>query len=669
MPPYKVLRKIAGGGQGGVVFVCEKNDESLCAGKEVNKSTYTNLKNEIEILKEVAKNHENIVHYFDYFDKDLTIVIYMELCDATVQQFVENKFTREMQPETQPNVTPQEFFNDITPLQICLQAVKGVEYLHSNDIIHRDIKPSNFLIVKCKGKTLVKVSDFGLSRQLLQDQSGIYTESNGTRGYMPQECYDHGSKWKMTADIFSLGVFIHFVVTGGFHPFGSKGYKQEGNIRERKTPNFEALLKSPNVIKEHDVTVCDMIRRMIKHNPADRFTIANVLKHPSFWNSKEKVEFYKTLNTHLRHIAPNKLQHLSIYDRGLLQKGMDRKTTKFQIQSSHLPQPVITDKYFSECSNLQQLLTLIRNMEAHGRDAEKSNAEKECLGMDGLITNWDKFLESLTGAYPQLLVHLYESFRDKNIAIEFYKTTPIPPASPQISRQLANVSLKVDESPHKKKPSVSPKSKRKKKKKSIDPECNEWMSLFRKENIPDNELYQFEIQLEYGNHARPKNEISLRHSPACLYHKTSCQSTSVESFNRFDFPPASSESMIQKVLDKFDDGIILHQDKDSNSLMARRCCLVQVWFTSHLQARAVKMEQQKIVELFSYEKFYDQSMDQGLPKSEVKLYLGKNPDTLEKGRIVPITITIRPVAASKLTDRYPSAEGGSIDVSYEKCGL
>ena len=60
--------------------------------------------------------------------------------------------------------------------------------------------------------------------------------------------------------------------------------------------------------------------------------------------------------------------------------------------------------------------------EAHGRDAEKSNAEKECLGMDGLITNWDKFLESLTGAYPQLLVHLYESFRDKNIAIEFYKT-------------------------------------------------------------------------------------------------------------------------------------------------------------------------------------------------------------------------------------------------------
>jgi serine/threonine protein kinase len=48
----------------------------------------------------------------------------------------------------------------------------GLKYLHSRDIIHRDLKPENFLLQSdiAGGKPILKIADFGLSRQVQLDE-------------------------------------------------------------------------------------------------------------------------------------------------------------------------------------------------------------------------------------------------------------------------------------------------------------------------------------------------------------------------------------------------------------------------------------------------------------------------------------------------------------------
>lgn len=46
--------------------------------------------------------------------------------------------------------------------QIC----HGIQYLHHNKITHRDVKPENILLTSSEDNTLIKISDFGLSKAI-----------------------------------------------------------------------------------------------------------------------------------------------------------------------------------------------------------------------------------------------------------------------------------------------------------------------------------------------------------------------------------------------------------------------------------------------------------------------------------------------------------------------
>jgi serine/threonine protein kinase len=89
------------------------------------------------------------------------------------------------------------------------QLCDAVQYAHDQGVAHRDIKPANILITT-DGQ--VKMADFGLARDLAD--TTVADDGYGTPDYAAPERYIAGAVVDHRADIYSLGVVIHEMLTG-----------------------------------------------------------------------------------------------------------------------------------------------------------------------------------------------------------------------------------------------------------------------------------------------------------------------------------------------------------------------------------------------------------------------------------------------------------------------
>ena len=100
-------------------------------------------------------------------------------------------------------------------LKIADEALAGLEYAHSHEVIHRDVKPDNVFLLD---GDRVKIVDFGLARV---QASTTITQSGtvmGSPGYIAPEVIDGKNADKRT-DVFSFGVVLYEMLTG-VRPFG-----------------------------------------------------------------------------------------------------------------------------------------------------------------------------------------------------------------------------------------------------------------------------------------------------------------------------------------------------------------------------------------------------------------------------------------------------------------
>lgn len=67
--------------------------------------------------------------------------------------------------------------------------ILGMEYLHQNGVIYSDLKPENVLIFS---DGYVKLSDFGLSKQLVNEESVKCSNRSGTVFYFAPEVLTKG---------------------------------------------------------------------------------------------------------------------------------------------------------------------------------------------------------------------------------------------------------------------------------------------------------------------------------------------------------------------------------------------------------------------------------------------------------------------------------------------
>jgi len=158
------------------------------------------------------------------------------------------------------------------------QIVDAVNYLHSKQVCHRDLKLENLLLAQSKTFSLVKVSDFGLSKVL---EDGHLKSYVGTPVYMAPEVLAMGHQksesrgYTSKADCWSMGVIL-FVLLSGKHPF-RKGDELIQQIMNGKMRSMTGTLwdKVSNTGK-------NLVKALLHTDPEKRLSAEQVLQHPWF---------------------------------------------------------------------------------------------------------------------------------------------------------------------------------------------------------------------------------------------------------------------------------------------------------------------------------------------------------------------------------------------------
>ena len=215
-------------------------------------------------------------------------------------------------------------------IDLAIQALRGLDAIHSAGLIHRDVSPDNLMVTKDRrGRGLLKIIDLGLAKDLAPEadleltQAGAFLGkfqycSPEQAGSLKDEPLDHRS------DLYSLAQVLYEMLTG-LPPFESES--QHGFVLKRLTEEPLALRRrNPRVPLPAALEA--VVMRGLARDRNDRFADA-----PAFITALVKVaEGLKELST----------QELSAADvqKALESQGLGHVPPP-PSQSGAKPQPVV----------------------------------------------------------------------------------------------------------------------------------------------------------------------------------------------------------------------------------------------------------------------------------------------------------------------------------------
>src|SRR6476661_8731838 len=227
---YKISESIGTGGMGEVYLATD-----MTAGRKAAlKLLPLRFTGDAERLKRfqqeahavVGLNHPNIVTVYEIGEDHSTHYIASELSESeTLRQ-------RLMRGRIEVGET----------VDVAIQVASALAAAHEAGILHRDINPGNIML---RRDGYVKVLDFGIAKlaeqeapaMMPKDEALLLVETNvglilGTVPYMSPE-QARGAPVDKETDIWSLGVVLHEMVTGGTPFIGNTPREIMTSIREK----------------------------------------------------------------------------------------------------------------------------------------------------------------------------------------------------------------------------------------------------------------------------------------------------------------------------------------------------------------------------------------------------------------------------------------------------
>jgi eukaryotic-like serine/threonine-protein kinase len=107
-------------------------------------------------------------------------------------------------------------------VEIAIQALHGLDHLHSMGLIHRDISPENIMLSQDHhGKLMVKVIDFGIAKQLAEGEGGQGLTQTGMflgklKYASPEQAgfLKEGEHLDPRSDLYSFGIVMYEMLAG-----------------------------------------------------------------------------------------------------------------------------------------------------------------------------------------------------------------------------------------------------------------------------------------------------------------------------------------------------------------------------------------------------------------------------------------------------------------------
>ncbi|MEN3942110.1 protein kinase [Prosthecobacter sp. SYSU 5D2] len=199
LPQYLFQQVIGIGGMGAVYLAHQPHLDRFVALKVLPVEAAQNPEDAVRFNTEARAmarlSHPHIVAVFD-FGQTSAGHLYLAMEYVEGADLHRRTLAGEVTPERARSVIAQ----------LC----EALQYAHEHGVIHRDIKPANILITP---DWQVKVVDFGLARDMTQELNPDESEY-GTPDYTAPERLIVGAPVDHRADIYSLGVVIHEILTG-----------------------------------------------------------------------------------------------------------------------------------------------------------------------------------------------------------------------------------------------------------------------------------------------------------------------------------------------------------------------------------------------------------------------------------------------------------------------
>ncbi|CAG4956066.1 unnamed protein product [Colias eurytheme] len=273
---YYISRVLGQGACGVVKLVYNKVTCTKYAMKIIKKCRLTNgqmnhlndpmkIMNEVKILK--ALKHPFIIATEEVIDSKDAVYIILELMQGG---------------ELFDRITKQGHLSERLTRFFFKQIVLAVKYLHSQGITHRDLKPENVLLESKKDETLVKITDFGLSKFVGEDS--FMKTMCGTPIYLaPEVLRANGQNcYGPEVDVWSLGV-IFFVCLVGYLPF-SADYREMSLGEQIATGRYRHSVAHWRGVS---APARLLMRRMLTVPVQRRITLDEILQHP--WMQDDEV--------------------------------------------------------------------------------------------------------------------------------------------------------------------------------------------------------------------------------------------------------------------------------------------------------------------------------------------------------------------------------------------
>jgi len=169
-------------------------------------------------------------------------------------------------------ITNKNLFTSQNLLDVALDVLNGLNHIHQEGMIYRDLALRNVLLYENKGRICAKISDFGWSC-LVNQEDGTYKSEHHVSGpwrILAPECIEN-LIFSKASDMWSFGLFLYSILARK-RPYDKIDQSQ---VREK-------ILSGERIDLDQDTETLqnfkEIIQQCLQENPKHRTSVMDMIE-------------------------------------------------------------------------------------------------------------------------------------------------------------------------------------------------------------------------------------------------------------------------------------------------------------------------------------------------------------------------------------------------------